>query len=140
VFRTLIRTGTVSERDFVDDQIYSLADGSEVTRSRFILRKLQIEGHIIPDVMANIGPLASDSLLGQSFLSRLNSWTLDNTRHVFVLPMERLIPLGSGLPNGRTTPRTTARGSPEGLIRSGRMGWARADTPTTPASLARRAV
>jgi predicted aspartyl protease len=85
VFRTLIRTGTISEKDLVDEQTYSLADGSEVSRSRYMLRTLEIGGNIVPNVIASIGPLASDPLLGQSFLSRLNSWTLDNKRHVLIL-------------------------------------------------------
>jgi predicted aspartyl protease len=78
----------VSERDLVDEQTYSLADGSELKRSRFTLRKLEVGGHVIPDVIASVGPVASDPLLGQSFLSRLNSWTLDNARHVLVLSKE----------------------------------------------------
>jgi predicted aspartyl protease len=85
VFRTLIRTGTITEKDLVDEQTYSLADGSEVSRSRYMLRTPEIGGNIIPNVIASIGPLASDPLLGQSFLSRLNSWTLDNKRHVLIL-------------------------------------------------------
>jgi predicted aspartyl protease len=85
VFRTLVRGGTISERDLVDEQTYSLADGSEVSRSRYMFRTLEIGGNIIPNVIASIGPLASDPLLGQSFLSRLNSWTLDNKRHVLIL-------------------------------------------------------
>ncbi|MFL5268324.1 MAG: hypothetical protein ACJ8AH_17315 [Stellaceae bacterium] len=35
VFLTLLRTGTVSESDFLGSQIYSLADGSKLKGSRF---------------------------------------------------------------------------------------------------------
>jgi hypothetical protein len=36
-------------------------------------------------VTASAGPSNSTALLGQSFLSRFKSWTLDNQRHVIVL-------------------------------------------------------
>src|SRR5215470_13180372 len=41
VFLTLVRTGTVSESDFLDSKIYSLADGSKLKGARFVIRELR---------------------------------------------------------------------------------------------------
>ena len=85
VFTTLVRTGTVSENDIIDKEIVTLANGSEMTTYSFVLRQLKVGGHVITNVTANIGPTASTPLLGQSFLSKLKSWTLDNAQHVLLI-------------------------------------------------------
>ena len=41
--------------------------------------------HVIKDVVANVVPIEGDPLLGQSFLSRLPSWSIDNNSHVLNL-------------------------------------------------------
>jgi TonB family protein len=63
---------------------YVLADGSEQPSDRFILRELRVGDHIVKNVIANVAPVKGDPLLGQSFLSKLPSWTIDNARHVLV--------------------------------------------------------
>lgn len=85
VFRTLYRTGTVSDADFLGTETYTLADGSKVPSARFMLHTLEVGGHTISNVAATVGTTISEPLLGQSFLSQLGSWTLDNQRHVLVL-------------------------------------------------------
>jgi clan AA aspartic protease (TIGR02281 family) len=85
VLRTLYRTGTVSETDFLGTEMYFLADGSKVPSPRFMLRVLEVGNHKVNNVTASVGASSSEPLLGQSFLSKLGSWTLDNERHVLVL-------------------------------------------------------
>jgi predicted aspartyl protease len=85
VFLTLLRTGTVSQSDFLDSQTYSLADGSKLKGARFIIRELRVGGQIATDVVASVGPITGDLLLGLSFLSRFGTVTLDNDRHVLIL-------------------------------------------------------
>jgi hypothetical protein len=85
VFLTLLRTGTVSKSDFLDSQIYSLADGSKLKGARFIIRELRVGNQVATDVVASVGPVTGDLLLGLSFLSRFGSVTLDNERHVLIL-------------------------------------------------------
>ena len=47
---------------------------------------MRVGGHVVRDVAASVGPaVSSEPLLGQSFLSKLPSWTLDNNRHVLIL-------------------------------------------------------
>lgn len=85
VLLTLYRTGTVSDADFLDKQTYILGDGSKVPSPRFVLRTLDVGGHKVHEVAASVGSVDSQPLLGQSFLSKLGSWSLDNTRHVLVM-------------------------------------------------------
>jgi clan AA aspartic protease (TIGR02281 family) len=85
VFSTLVRTGTLSEKDLIGKGTATLADGSEVTTYSFVLRELKVGTHVVTDVTASIGPAASTPLLGQSYLSKFKSWTLDNNRHVLII-------------------------------------------------------
>jgi predicted aspartyl protease len=52
---------------------------------RFVLRELKVGDLTVKDVTASIGPAKGDLLLGESFLSRLGSWAIDNNRHVLRL-------------------------------------------------------
>jgi clan AA aspartic protease (TIGR02281 family) len=84
VFKTLIRTGTVAESDFLRPGTYVTADGSEHLSPRFVLHELRVGNHVINNVIAHVAPDKADPLLGQSFLQKLPTWTMDNTRHVLV--------------------------------------------------------
>lgn len=86
VVLTLIRTGTLSEGDFIGASSYVLANGSTLRSPRFNIREMRVGEHVVRNVAASVGPaVSSEALLGQSFLSKLPSWTLDNRRHVLVL-------------------------------------------------------
>jgi clan AA aspartic protease (TIGR02281 family) len=84
VFSTLTRAGTVSKGDFLDIQVYELADGSKQTSQRFRIRSLRIGSFELRNVIASVAPSAGSLLLGQSFLSRLKSWSIDNDRQLLV--------------------------------------------------------
>jgi predicted aspartyl protease len=83
--QTLVRNGTLTPSDFIGEKTYVLADGSKLPSVTFKLRDLRVGGHRLQNVTASAGPSNSTPLLGQSFLSRFKSWTLDNQRHVIVL-------------------------------------------------------
>jgi clan AA aspartic protease (TIGR02281 family) len=87
---TLARSGTLAESDFIGDATYTLADGSTLKSKRFMLHEMQVGDQILRNVAASVAPVASTPLIGQSFLSRLGSWTIDNQRHVLVFG----VPLG----------------------------------------------
>jgi predicted aspartyl protease len=81
----LMRTGALSENDFLGTVPYFLADGSKRLARQFRIREMQAGKHIVRNVTGIEGERGADALLGQSFLSKLPSWTLDNDRHVLVL-------------------------------------------------------
>jgi hypothetical protein len=78
VFSALMRAGTVSAQDFLDKRMYKLADGSGEISQRFRIRSLRVGKLEVRDVIASIGDSGGLPLLGQSFLSRLKSWSIDN--------------------------------------------------------------
>ena len=85
VFFMLTRAGTISESDFLDTRVYELADGSRQTSRRVRIRSLRVGNTEIRDVVASVSPQEGISLLGQSFLSRLRSWSIDNQRQVLLV-------------------------------------------------------
>jgi predicted aspartyl protease len=85
VGRTLVRTGTVTVRDFLEPVISVLADGSRRESERFILHNVRVGNHTISNVVAIVSPIAGDPLLGQSFLSKLPTWSIDNRQQTLVI-------------------------------------------------------
>ena len=85
VVMTLRRTGTLTEADFQGEKKYKLADGSTVPSQTFRIRSLKVGDKIVENVTGSIASEMSSPLLGQSFLSRFKSWSVDNTKHVLVL-------------------------------------------------------
>jgi hypothetical protein len=85
VFSTLARNGTVSTQDFLDKRLYKLADGSGEISQRFRIRSLRVGKLEVRDVIASIGDSGGLPLLGQSFLSRLKSWSIDNEQQALLI-------------------------------------------------------
>lgn len=85
VVSTLLRTGTLTESDFVGRATYVLADGSKLPSLRFVLREVRVGNQSVRNVVASVTPVRADPLLGQSFLSRLPPWTIDYRQHALVI-------------------------------------------------------
>ncbi len=75
----------MSPQDFLDKRAYTLADGSRELSLRFRIRSLRVGNVELRDVIASVVPSEGSLLLGQSFLSRLKSWSIDNERQVLVI-------------------------------------------------------
>ena len=56
-----------------------------MTNSRVVIREIDLGGVKVSQVPASIGPAGGNLLLGQSFLRRLDSWSLDNKRDVLII-------------------------------------------------------
>jgi hypothetical protein len=82
---TLIRAGALTGGDFVGKGRYSMANGAEQLSDRVILREVQVGEHTVRNVTAFVSPPAGEPLLGQSFLSKFGTVTLDYKRLVLVL-------------------------------------------------------
>ncbi len=85
VVMTLVRTGTITDTDFLGEQTYKLADGSTVPSQQFVIRSLKVGDKTLENVVGSIAPVAGGLLLGQSFLSRFNTWSIDNQRQALIL-------------------------------------------------------
>ena len=85
VAMTLNRTGTIKPSDFIGSQKYQLADGSVIDSAQFIIRSLKVGDQIVENVRGSIGDAKGSLLLGQSFLEKFKSWSMDNASHELVL-------------------------------------------------------
>ncbi|MGH9772257.1 MAG: retropepsin-like aspartic protease family protein [Candidatus Acidiferrales bacterium] len=85
VVLTLIRTGTIDHSDFLGNRTYQLADGSSLPSPVFRIRSLRVGCMSVSNVTASVSPVRATPLLGQSFLGRFRSWSVDNKNHSLVL-------------------------------------------------------
>jgi clan AA aspartic protease (TIGR02281 family) len=82
---TLSRTGTLQKSDFIGKENFRLANGSIVPSTTFLVRSLKVGNYLVENVKASIVDPKAGLLLGQSFLSRFASWSVDNNRQVLLL-------------------------------------------------------
>jgi clan AA aspartic protease (TIGR02281 family) len=85
VVTTLMRLGTIEKTDFLGEQTYVLADGSRVQSKTFRIRTLKVGDRVLENVTGSVADKKGALLLGQSFLGRFKSWSIDNTKHALVL-------------------------------------------------------
>jgi clan AA aspartic protease (TIGR02281 family) len=85
VVSTLMRVGTIKETDFIGEQTYILADGSKSRSPTFMIRSLRVGDVVLENVKGSITPSQGGLLLGQSFLKRFKSWSIDNTEQKLLL-------------------------------------------------------
>ena len=76
VAMTLIRAGTIAQSDYIGSQTFTLADGTRVPSTEFRIRSLKIGTLVLHDVTGSLTNTEGTLLLGQSFLSRLENWSI----------------------------------------------------------------
>jgi hypothetical protein len=67
VVMTLMRTGTISDADFLGKQTYRLADGRTVPSETFRIKSLTIADRIIENLTGSVAPVEGHLLLGKAF-------------------------------------------------------------------------
>jgi len=82
---TLMRTGTIRESDMLEERTYVQADGSKVQSPTFRIRQLQAGNRVLHGVTGSMSNIEGSLLLGQSFLNRFKSWSIDNEKQVLIL-------------------------------------------------------
>jgi len=82
---TLTKSGAIAASDLLGRDIYVTADGKRHHGTRLMLRQLDVGGHTVTNVLASVAPAHTEPLLGQTFLAKFKSWTLDNRRHVLII-------------------------------------------------------
>jgi len=85
VASTLLKSGTMTDADLLGSKTYLLADGSKVPSKIYRMASLRIGGMVMQNVTVRIAASKSSLLLGQSFLSRLKSWSMDNARQIMII-------------------------------------------------------
>jgi len=85
VFSTLMRTHTIKDSYIIGEQTYVLADGSKSRSIMFTIRSLKVGDKVVENVKGSVAPSQGTLLLGQSFLERFKSWSINNTNHELLL-------------------------------------------------------
>jgi clan AA aspartic protease (TIGR02281 family) len=85
VASALMRSGTLTGADLLGNKTYMLADGSLVPSKIYRMASLRIGGTVMQNVTVRISAAKSSLLLGQSFLSRLKSWSINNAHQVMII-------------------------------------------------------
>jgi clan AA aspartic protease (TIGR02281 family) len=86
VFRELLRQKKIARSDYLGEGYGTLADGSQVSAELYNLRSLKVGDRTLHNVTAAVSRgRRGQLLLGQSFLRRFKSWSIDNKAKVLVL-------------------------------------------------------
>lgn len=85
VFSSLVQANTVTQGDITGTRNYKNADGEVFQSKTFIIRSLKIGNIEAPRVQAKVSPSNAPPLLGQSFLKRFKSWSIDNSTQELIL-------------------------------------------------------
>jgi gag-polyprotein putative aspartyl protease len=85
VFSSLVRANTVTQTDITGVRNYKNADGEVFQSKTFVIRSLKIGNIEAPRVQAKVSPSNAPPLLGQSFLKRFKSWSIDNSTQELIL-------------------------------------------------------
>ena len=83
--KKLIANGLIKKTDYLTNGLYKLADGSIVENRRIKLSKMRIGNKTISNVIVSVGSSDSPNLLGQTFLNKLNQWSIDNSKNVLII-------------------------------------------------------
>jgi clan AA aspartic protease (TIGR02281 family) len=81
---------------------YTMANGAVARRDLIMIKSLKVGDLVLEDIQASVGPGAL--LLGQTFLQRLSSWSIDNAEHVLILEPKTLATTTPGSVTTTTQP------------------------------------
>ena len=85
VVELMRKSGKLADSDFTGNQVYKLADGSIMKSKTFVVRSFAVNNRVLENIQATVAPAGAPPLLGQSFLQRFSSWSIDNERQILVL-------------------------------------------------------
>ena len=85
LFSRMRRSGAILDGDITGSRNFVNADGEATKSTTFILRSLKIGAVEVSRVEASVAPQRAPLLLGQSFLKRFKSWSIDNASQELIL-------------------------------------------------------
>ena len=85
VVASLVASGFITQDDFMGEGKYQLADGSIRQKQQFRIRSLHVGNVVVENLRGSVSPAKAPPLLGQSFLSRVKSWSMDSTAHTLTI-------------------------------------------------------
>ena len=85
VVKSLVDSGFIAQSDFLGERTFRIANGSTMQAQALRIRSLQVGNVVVENVEASVMPDNAPLLLGQSFLTRLKSWSMDTTAHTLTI-------------------------------------------------------
>jgi hypothetical protein len=85
MFDTMMTQGVVTPADFRGVRTYVMANGTKDVEPVYVLASVTVGNRTAVNVLCSVGVKGSGLLLGQSFLKKFRSWSIDNERSVLVL-------------------------------------------------------
>ncbi len=85
VFASLRRSGAITEADITGSRQFLDANGDTSRAKVFVIRSLKVGNVEVSRVEADVAPVNAPLLLGQSFLKRFKSWSIDNATQELIL-------------------------------------------------------
>ena len=85
LFAAMRRSGAIADADITGSRKFVNADGESSKSTIFVLRSLKIGQVEVRRVEASVAPQKAPLLLGQSFLKRFKSWSIDNATQELLL-------------------------------------------------------
>ena len=82
--RQLVADGTLARTDFLGLRKYNTANGA-IEEPTFQLKSVSLGNQTVYDVTMSVDDNNTVPLLGQAFLRRFKSWSVDNARNVSML-------------------------------------------------------
>lgn len=76
--RELLLDSLIKKENYINDGIYTLADGKEIRCRKLILNNIEIGSFKVNNVVIAIVESGNDLLLGKSFLNKFYKWSIDN--------------------------------------------------------------
>lgn len=83
--KSLVDTGFIAQSDFLGERTFRVANGATVQAQALRLRSLQVGSVVVENIEAGVFPDDAPLLLGQTFLRRLKSWSMDSTAHTLTI-------------------------------------------------------
>ena len=83
--KSLVDSGFIAQTDFLGERTFRIANGSTIQAQALRLKSLQVGNVVVEDIEASVLPENAPLLLGQSFLTRLKSWSMDTTAHTLTI-------------------------------------------------------
>ena len=85
VYQTLTRGAEARPDVSQGTATLTMANGDKIKARRVVLKSITVGDATVYNVVADIAPVSIPPVLGQSFLARLPSWTIDNGKHTLFI-------------------------------------------------------
>lgn len=85
IIKVLVRSGSITDTDFLGKQQYTIANGDVKEYLRVKIKLLQLGDIVLENVIAIVGDIDANILIGQSVLSRFKTWKIDNSSNQLIV-------------------------------------------------------